>query len=164
MCNRAYPLQQRLALFEQVVSSTLMYGAASWTMTAHREDCLTSAQRRMLRNMLSMPKVGDSLDDFVQWMRASTHRAEQHHFQSGGEMWKIQQRRRQWRWAGHVARMADGRWPVRILYWQPIGCTRRPGRPNKRRTDSIDTFMVARMGCAIGDWASFVPDQASWKE
>jgi hypothetical protein len=43
---------------------------------------------------------------------------------------------RRMRWAGHVARMGEGRGAYRILVWRPEG--RRPlGRPRRRWEDNI---------------------------
>ena len=163
LCGRAYPLRHRMALFEQVISPTLTYGSASWTMTANRADALTSAQRRMLRSMIAMPKFGESLEEFVDWVRTATHTAEHHYFSCGGEAWIVQQKRRYWKWAGHVARMSSERWPHRLLYWQPSGGSRRQGRPVKRWTDDIDDFFARRMGGCRGDWIAYAADRENWR-
>jgi hypothetical protein len=44
------------------------------------------------------------------------------------------------RWAGHVARMGEGRGAYRILVGRPEG--RRPlGRPSRRQEDNIKTYL-----------------------
>lgn len=52
LCDKAYPLHDRLRLFEAVVRSSVLYGGGSWTITAVREQRLRVAQRRMLRWMV----------------------------------------------------------------------------------------------------------------
>ena len=43
---------------------------------------------------------------------------------------------RRMRWAGHVARMGEGRGVYRVLVWKPEGRTPL-GRPRRRRKDNI---------------------------
>ena len=42
-----------------------------------------------------------------------------------------------WRWAGHVARMRDNRWTVRVTDWILYGKKRNRGRPKKRWRDQL---------------------------
>ena len=137
MCSRTYPLRQRLALFEQVVTATILYGSASWTMTTARSQLIRSVQRPMLRRVVGI--VQQDGETYVEWIQRSSHVAEALYLRNGGESWVKQQRRRYGRWAGHVARAEEGRWSNRLLYWHPQGA-RRPGRPVKRWTDELDAF------------------------
>ena len=52
LCNKKYPLRQRLRLFGASVSRSFLYGSGTWTLTAERERKIRSAQRRMLRAMV----------------------------------------------------------------------------------------------------------------
>ena len=52
LCGRHVSLQARLKLFNASVTSTVLYGSGTWTMTADRERKLRTTQRRMLRWML----------------------------------------------------------------------------------------------------------------
>ena len=49
LCGKAYPLRDRLKLFEATVTPTVLYGCGCWTMTEDREKLLRCTQRRMLR-------------------------------------------------------------------------------------------------------------------
>jgi hypothetical protein len=54
------------------------------------------------------------------------------------------------RWAGHVARMGEGRGVHRVLVGKPEG--RRPfGRPRRRWEDNTKTD-VEEVGGGCGDW------------
>lgn len=75
--------------------------------------------------------------------------------------WVKSQKRRKYRWAGHVAQMADGRWAVRLLTWVPQGQSRRQARPNLRQSFSLDNF-YAILGS--GGWIEVVQDLKLWKE
>ena len=41
-----------MRLFGKVITPTVLYGCATWTMTAERDTKLRSAQRKMLRKIL----------------------------------------------------------------------------------------------------------------
>ena len=68
---------------------------------------------------------------------------------------------RRMRWAGHVARMEEGRGVHRVLVGKPEG--KRPlGRPRRRWEDNIkmDLEEVER-GC--GDWMELAQDRDRWR-
>ena len=72
--------------------------------------------------------------------------------------WVEEQKRRKWRWAGHVARREDGRWSRRLMDWVPTKGGRRIGRPAVRWEDDLNKF-----GRAIGaDWRMLAQDRGSW--
>jgi hypothetical protein len=53
------------------------------------------------------------------------------------------------RWAGHVARMSEGRDVYRILVWRPEG--KRPlGRPRRRWEDNINMDLRGRNSAVTG--------------
>ena len=55
--------------------------------------------------------------------------------------WIDEQKRRKWRWAGHVARRKDGRWTTSLLDWIPHLGKRAQGRPLTRWDDALSIFM-----------------------
>ena len=52
LCNKFFPLGDRLRLWEATVTATVLYGSDAWTMTKKRESGLRAVQRKMLRMML----------------------------------------------------------------------------------------------------------------
>ena len=56
---------------------------------------------------------------------------------------------RRMRWAGHVARMGEGRGVYRVLVGKPEG-KRPPGRPRRRREDNIK-MDLQEVGGGCGD-------------
>ena len=52
LCNRHFPLSQRLRLFGATVSQTLLYGSGTWTLHDGSTRKLRTAQRKMLRSMV----------------------------------------------------------------------------------------------------------------
>jgi hypothetical protein len=57
---------------------------------------------------------------------------------------------RRMRWAGHVARMGEGRGVQRVLVGKPEG-KRTLARPRRRREDNIKRDLQ-KMGGGCGDW------------
>ena len=72
--------------------------------------------------------------------------------------WVEEQRRRKWRWAGHVARREDGRWSRRLLDWEPLGGRRSWGRPVIRWEDTLCQFAKTK-----GEtWTTAAKDKNKW--
>ena len=68
---------------------------------------------------------------------------------------------RRMRWAGHVARMGEGRGVHRVLMGKPEG--RRPlGRPRRRWEDNIKTDLQ-ELGGGFGDWMEMAQDRDRWR-
>ena len=70
-----------------------------------------------------------------------------------------EQRRRKWRWAGHVARRKDGRWTRWMLDWQPLRGLRAPGRQVTRWEDSLVNFMRGPRQ----SWTQLAENREAWR-
>lgn len=190
LCSRDYPLKQRLRLFDSTVTSVVLYGSCAWTMTADLERKLRTTQRRMLRWMVGVrrrPKEetsdtddsttttdegeersdDDSAEDiygesWVDWIRRATNIAEEHLKNTRLEDWVCGQRKRLFRWAGHVARRSDGRWSYRLLGWRPIGGKRTVGHPRRRWADVLNEHFAKEHGLEPGSWELIAQDRATW--
>ena len=67
---------------------------------------------------------------------------------------------RRMRWAGHVARMVEGRGVHKVLVGKPEG--KRPlGRPWRRWEDNIKMDLEVGRGC--GDWMELTQDRDRWR-
>ena len=65
------------------------------------------------------------------------------------------------RWAGHVARMGEGRGVHRVLVGKPDG--KRPlGRPRRRLEDNIK-MDLQEVGGSCGDWIDLAQDMDRWR-
>ena len=74
--------------------------------------------------------------------------------------WVQEQRRRKWRWAGHVVRRRDMRWSTRMVFWEPFRQGSRPvGRPATRWEDSVVKFAHSRGF----NWHQTAEDHDKWK-
>jgi hypothetical protein len=68
---------------------------------------------------------------------------------------------RRLRWAGHVARMGDGRGVYRVLVGKPEG--KRPlGRPRRRWGDNV-RMDLQEVGCGREDWIGLADDRDRWR-
>jgi hypothetical protein len=68
---------------------------------------------------------------------------------------------RRLRWAGHVARMGEGRSVYRILVGKPEG--KRPlGRPRHRWEDNF-RMDLQDVGCGCEDWIGLAKDRDRWR-
>ena len=68
---------------------------------------------------------------------------------------------RRLRWAGHIARMEDGRNAFKILTGKPTG--KRPlGRPRSRWKDNI-RMDLKEMGINAGNWVDSAEDRDYWR-
>ena len=68
---------------------------------------------------------------------------------------------RRMRWAGHVARMGEGRGVHRVLIGKPEG--KRPlGRPSHRWEDNIK-MVLQEVGGSCVDWMELARDRDRWQ-
>jgi hypothetical protein len=65
------------------------------------------------------------------------------------------------RWAGHVARIGEGRVVQRVLVGKPEG-TRPLGRPRRRWEDNIK-MVLQEVGDGCGDWIERAQDRDRWR-
>ena len=68
---------------------------------------------------------------------------------------------RRMRWAGHVARMGEGRGVHRVLVGNREGKTPL-GRPRRRWEDNIE-MDLEEVGGGGGDWMELAQDRDSWR-
>ena len=67
---------------------------------------------------------------------------------------------RRMRWAGHVARMGEGRGVYRVLVGKPQG-RRTVGRPRRRWEDI--RMDLREVGCGCVDWMELAQDRDRWR-
>jgi len=68
---------------------------------------------------------------------------------------------RRMRWAGHVARLGEGRDVRRVLVGKPEGNTPL-GRPRRRWEDNIK-MDLQEVGGSCGDWMELAQDRDRWR-
>ena len=65
------------------------------------------------------------------------------------------------RWAGHVARVGEGRSVYRGLVWKHEG-RRKLGRPRRRWEDNIRMDLL-EVECGCVDWVELAQDRGRWR-
>ena len=69
---------------------------------------------------------------------------------------------RRMRWAGHVARMGEGRGLHRVLVGKPVG--KRPlGRSRRRWEEDNIKMDLQEVGGSCGDWMELAQDREKWQ-
>jgi hypothetical protein len=87
------------------------------------------------------------------------HNDELHSLYSSPNIVKVIKSRRM-RWAGHVARMGEGKGVYRVLIGRPEG--KRPlGRPRRRWEDNIKMDLTER-GIDWSNWIQLAQDRIQW--
>ena len=65
---------------------------------------------------------------------------------------------RKWIWAGHVSRIRDNRWTLRITNWKHCRRKRPRGRPTRRWRDELDDYWKGTI------WQRIAQDRQMWKQ
>jgi hypothetical protein len=106
-----------------------LFGCETWSLTLREEHSLREFENRVLRRIF-----GPKRDEVAgEWRRL--HNEEPNDLYSSPNIIRVIKSRRM-RWAGHVARMGEGRGEYRILVGRTEG--RRPlGRSRRRWEDNI---------------------------
>ena len=178
LCDKHYPLTDRLKLFNSVVTPTVLYGTGTWTMTLEKEQIVRTTPgkmgRLMLGNWFKAPDRGsrdDNQDEAtvtqprVKWTEQATHIAEHAMRQNGVPDWVEEHRKRKWRWAGKCIRCTDGRWSKRLLVWKPSGGHRKVGGQQMRWATSLEKMVTRHTGSATGNltqWMELAKDKNIW--
>ena len=134
LCCRSFGKQQRLRLFDTVVTPCLLYGCAAWTLTCSLEGLIRTAQRRMLRWMLAARR--EPTQPWEEWIVRETHRVEHLAKRFGSFDWVGLANERKTEFATRTFFQEDKRWNKRLLNWRPHG-HRNFGRPHTRWDEDL---------------------------
>lgn len=135
------PVCLKRKVFNQCILPVMTYGAETLTLTVASAKKLRITQRKMERSM-----IGVSLRDRV--------RNEDLRARTGVTDVIYQIAKLKWNWAGHIARMKDGRWTKRLLEWRPRADRRSRGRPPTRWTDDLKRMTT--------NWMQSAQDRRQW--
>ena len=114
----------KIMIYRTIILLVVLYGCETWLLTL-REECRLRVLRRIF---------GPKRDEVKGEWRKLHNEELNTLYSSPNIVWVIKSRRM--RWAGHVARMGEGRGVYGVLVGRPEG--RRPlGRPRRRWEDNI---------------------------
>lgn len=137
------PMCLKRKVFDQCILPVLTYGAETLTLTKNTANKIRVAQRSMERAMLGL-----SLRDRVP--NAEVRR------RSGVTDAITRILTLKWNWAGHLARINDGRWTRKITEWRPRDhAFRSRGRPPTRWSDDLKRIQT--------NWLNAAQDRGRWK-
>jgi len=171
LTNKRYSLNQRLRLFEGIVSPTALYGCSCWTLTKKLENQLRGCQRKMLRIIFGSgrrAKNGHEIETWVDWIKRTTSEIESKMRRINIEDWIAVSRRRKYRWAARVASLDESRWAKKAAHWAPHEqrstyktTFRRRGRPAARWSDDLNMF-CRNMILKEQNWQHVACDEPMW--
>jgi hypothetical protein len=120
----------KVTIYKTIILTVVLYGCETWSLTLREEHRLRVFENRVLRRIFG-PKTDEVTGE---WRKM--HSGELCNlYPSPSIIRRIKSRRM--RWAGHVARMGEGRNVYRVLVEKPEG--KRPlGRQRRRWEDGIN--------------------------
>ena len=144
----------KIKIYRTIILPVVLYGCETWSLTLREERRLRVFENRMLRRIFG-PKSGGVTG---QWRKL--HNEELNGLYSSPNIVRVIKSRRM-RWAGHVARMEEGRGVQKVLVGKPEG--KRPvGRPRRRWEDNIKMYLQ-EVGRGCGDWIELAQDRDRWR-
>ena len=110
---------------------------------------------------------GEELEPWHEWVQRVTREIELDTRRLNIEDWVTAQRRKHYRWAGHIARRDDQRWTTLILDWEPEGGRLQGGagkgriqaRPRRRWEDGLMQY-YAQFGIT---WREVAWNRDEWR-
>ena len=138
-------------IYRTIILSVVLYGCETWSLTLREERRLRVFENRVLRRVF-----GPKRDEVTgEWRK----------LHNDGSVLLTEYcavvKSRRMRWAGHVARMGEGRGVYRVLVGKPEG--KRPlGRPRRRWEDNIK-MDLQEVGGGFEDWMELAQDRDRWR-
>lgn len=137
------PIYHKRRLMNACILPVLTYGCQTWSLTEAGKEELAVVSRNMERKMLKISKA-DHINN-----KTIRRKSKIKDVNSSAKQLK-------WKWAGHVQRLDDDRWPKRIENWKPDG-RRKRGRPRMKWQDEIEEH-----GGMF--WRRKAKDREKWKK
>ena len=147
--RRGISMNTKLKVYRAVVIPSLLYSSETWTVYARHAKALNATHLRLLRKLLRV-KWQERIPDTEILTR------------SGMDSIHTMLLRTQLRWAGHVVRMPENRFPKRIMYGELSSGKRSHGGQRKRYKD---TLKAALKSCRIDpdSWEKLCLDREKWR-
>ena len=128
--RRSISTKTKLKIYSTIIKPIVLYGCEAWTLTKSREQRLYVFENSVLRKIF-----GAVFDNEEQaWRRRHNNELRE----MPGQLNIVDViRSRRLQYAGHVARMEEGRIPKKVMVESIAGGRRFPGRPRKRWIDNV---------------------------
>ena len=154
LSSRLLSKNLKIKIYRTIILPVVLYGCESWSLTLRQERRLRVFENGVLRRIF-----GPKRDDVTgEWRKL--HNEELKGLYSSPNIVRVIKSRRM-RWAGHVARMGEGRGVYRVLAGKPEG--KRPlGRPRRRWEDNI-RMDLQEVGLGYEDWIGRAQERDRWR-
>jgi hypothetical protein len=106
----SYIKKLQIKIYKTVILPTVLYGCETWSLTLREEHRLRVSENRVLRKIFGPKREGDG-----SWRKL--HNDELHSLYSSPNIVRVIKSRRL-RWAGHVARMWEGKSCLQGFDWE----------------------------------------------
>jgi hypothetical protein len=141
----------KVKTYKTVIFPGVLYGCEIWSLNLRKEHRV-----RVLENSVLI--FGPKREEDGSWRKL--HNDELHSLYSSPNIVRMTKSRRM-RWAGHVARMGEGRGVYSVLVGRLEG--KRPlGRPRRRWEDNIK-MDLREIGIDGGKWIRLAQDRVRWR-
>jgi hypothetical protein len=142
----------KIKTYKTVILLVVLYGCETWSLTLREEHRL-----RVFENIVLRRIFGPKREEHGSWRKL--YNDELHSLYSSPHIVRVIKSRRM-RWAGHVARMGEGRGVYRVLVGRPEG--KGPlGRPRRRWEDNIK-LDLREIGIDGVNWIWLAQDRVQW--
>jgi hypothetical protein len=142
----------KIKIYKTIILPVVLHGCGTWSLTLRKEHRLGAFQNRVLRRIFVPKREEDG-----SWTKL--HNEELHSLYSSPNTVRVIKLRRM-RWAGHLARMEEGRGVYRVFVGRPEG--KRPlGRPRRRWEDNIK-MDLRELGIDGANWIRLAQDWVRW--
>jgi hypothetical protein len=113
LSSRLISKNLKIEIYKTLILPVVLYGCEIWSLTLGEEHRLRVSENRVLRRIFGPKREEDG-----SWRKL--HNDELHSLYSSPNIVTVIKSRRM-RWAGHVARMGEGRCVSRVLVGRPEG-------------------------------------------
>jgi len=142
----------KIKIYRTIILPVVLYGCEIWSLILREERRLRVFENKVLRTVF-----GPKRDEVTgEWRKV--HNEELRDLYSLPNIVRVVKSRM--RWAGHVARMGEGRGVHRVLVGKPEG-KRQLGRTRRRLEENIK--MDLREVGGVGDWMELAQDRDRWR-
>ena len=153
LLNRSIGRNKRLELWALAMSSTLLWGAGTWTLTERTRGLISAMENAMYRSICLHPRRHDELG----WQHRSrcTKILREWQTHTGRNSFVHMALVKKWTFAGHIARMNEGRLAKQITNcrgasWRhaagPRGQLHTRGHGFRRWENVLDKFGLEKLG------------------
>jgi hypothetical protein len=153
MSSRLISKDIKIKIYKTVILPFVLCGCETWSLTLREEHRLRVFENRVLRKIFGSKREEDG-----SWRELQND--EIHSLYSSLNIVRVIKSGRM-RWAGHVARMGEGRGVYRVLVGRPKG--KRPlVRPKRRWEDNIK-MDLREIGIDGANWIRLAQDRVQWR-